>query len=138
MQGRKKADAIPISLLSSDKPARPKRLHRNAQIFDDSEGENSTDSDLDKPVAKRLRQMPAEVEEKEEWRMIPEPDIRRRRRIHVPADATTTDKEVNMMQQLEEAGQEMQEIEMDAVLQRCEQLSLKLREALQTQGTDRW
>lgn len=57
------ANAIPISLPSSDKPARPKRLHSNAQIFDDSEGENSTDSDLDKPVAKRLRQMPAEVEE---------------------------------------------------------------------------
>lgn len=47
------------------------------------------------------------------------------------------DKEVNMMQQLEEAGQEMQESEIDAVLQRCEHLSLKLREALQTQGTDR-
>ena len=47
------------------------------------------------------------------------------------------DTEVKMMQQLEEAGQETQENEMDAVLQRCEQLSLKLREALQTQGTDR-
>ena len=62
-QGRRKADTIPISLPSSDKPARPKRLHSNAQIFDDSEGENSTDSDLDKPVAKRLRQMPAEVKD---------------------------------------------------------------------------
>ena len=47
------------------------------------------------------------------------------------------DKEANMMQQLEEAGEEMQENDVDAVLQRCEQLSLKLREALQTQGTDR-
>ena len=54
---------MPISLPSSDKPARPKRLHSNAQIFDDSEGENSTDSDLDKPVAKRLRQMPAKVKD---------------------------------------------------------------------------
>ena len=42
-----------------------------------------------------------------------------------------------MMQQLEEAGKGVQENEMDAVLQRCEQLSLKLREALQTQATDR-
>lgn len=134
-QGRRKADTIPIGLPSSDKPARPKRLHSNAQIFDDSEGENSTDSDLDQPVAKRLRQMPAE---KEEWQVIPEPDIiYRRRRIHVPAGDTTTDKEANMIQQLEEAGEEVQENDMDAVLQRCEQLSLKLRDALQTQGTDR-
>ena len=46
---------------SSDKPARSKRRHGNAQIFHDSEDEH--ESDLDKPVAKRLRQVPAEVQE---------------------------------------------------------------------------
>ncbi len=42
-----------------------------------------------------------------------------------------------MMQQLQKAGEELQDDEIDAVLERCEQLSLKLREALQTYGTDR-
>ncbi len=55
------AEVILVSPLSSDKPARPKRRHGNAQIFDDSEGEDEHESDLDKPVAKRLRQVPAEV-----------------------------------------------------------------------------
>ena len=34
-------------------------------------------------------------------------------------------------------GEELQEDESDAVLKHCEQLSLKLREALQIQDTDR-
>lgn len=42
-----------------------------------------------------------------------------------------------MIQQLREAGEELQDNEIDAVLERCEQLSLKLRQALQTYGTDR-
>ncbi|DBA89365.1 TPA: hypothetical protein ACH3X1_016226 [Trebouxia sp. C0004] len=73
---------------SSDKPARPKRRYGNAQIFDDSEGEDAHESDLDKPVAKRLRQVPVEVQEAEELQEISEPDvILRRRRMHVQADA---------------------------------------------------
>ncbi len=47
------------------------------------------------------------------------------------------DKEDDMMQQLHEAGEELQDNEIDSVLERCEQLSHKLREALQTHGTDR-
>jgi Ca2+-binding EF-hand superfamily protein len=46
-------------------------------------------------------------------------------------------REDDMIQQLQEAGEELQEDEIDAVLERCEQLSLKLREALQTYDTDR-
>ena len=46
-------------------------------------------------------------------------------------------REGDMMQQLQKAGEELQDDEIDAVLERCEQLSLKLREALQTHGTDR-
>ena len=45
--------------------------------------------------------------------------------------------ESDMMLQLQDAGRKLQDTEIDAVLERCEQLSLKLREALQTQGTDR-
>ena len=56
------AEVILVSPLSSYKPVRPKRRHGNAQIFD-SEGEDEHESDLDKPVAKRLRQVPAEVQE---------------------------------------------------------------------------
>ena len=55
-------EVILISPPSSDKPVRPKRRHGNAQIFD-SEGEDEHESDLDKPVAKRLQQVPAEVQE---------------------------------------------------------------------------
>ncbi len=46
-------------------------------------------------------------------------------------------REDDMIQQLQKVGQELQDDEIDAVLERCEQLSLKLREALQTHGTDR-
>ncbi len=60
-QGHNMAEVILISPPSSDKPARPKRRHGNAQIFD--EGEDEDESDLDKPVAKRLRQVPTEVQE---------------------------------------------------------------------------
>ncbi len=56
-------EVILISPSASDKPVRPKRRYGNAQIFDDSEGEDELESDLDKPVAKRLRQVPAEVQE---------------------------------------------------------------------------
>ena len=42
-----------------------------------------------------------------------------------------------MLQQLEDGGEELQEEESDAVLQRCEQLSAQLRQALQTQGIER-
>ncbi len=45
--------------------------------------------------------------------------------------------EDDMIQQLQKGGQELQGDEIDAVLERCEHLSLKLREALQTHGTDR-
>jgi len=45
-------------------------------------------------------------------------------------------REDDMIQQLQEAGEELQEDEIDAVLERCEHLSSKLREALQTYGTD--
>ena len=48
-----------------------------------------------------------------------------------------TGDEQDVMQQFEEAGEELQEDQIDAVLERCEQLSLKLRQALQSQGTDR-
>ncbi|KAA6428197.1 MAG: SNF2 family DNA-dependent ATPase [Trebouxia sp. A1-2] len=130
---------ILISPPSSDKPARPKRRHGNAQIFYDSEGEDEDESGLHKPVAKRLRQVPAEIQEVKEWQEIPEPDIVLwRRRMHVQADATTTGREDDMIQQLREAGEELQDNEIDAVLERCEQLSLKLRQALQTYGTDRF
>lgn len=61
-QGHNMAEVILISTPSSDKPVRPKRRHGNAQIFD-SEGEDEHESDLDKPVAKRLQQVPAEVQE---------------------------------------------------------------------------
>ena len=47
------------------------------------------------------------------------------------------EKEEDIMLQLEEGGEELQEDQIDAVLERCEQLSLKLRQALQSQGTDR-
>lgn len=57
------AEVILISPPSSDKPARPKRRHGNAQIFYDSEGEDEDESGLHKPVAKRLRQVPAEIQE---------------------------------------------------------------------------
>ncbi len=57
------AEVILVSPPSSDEPARPKRRHGNAQIFDDSDGEDEDESDLDKPVAKRLRQVPAEIQE---------------------------------------------------------------------------
>jgi hypothetical protein len=60
-QGHNIAEVILISPPSSDKPVRPKRRHGNAQIFD--EGEDEDESDLDNPVAKRLRQVPAEVQE---------------------------------------------------------------------------
>ncbi|KAL0034958.1 hypothetical protein WJX79_002584 [Trebouxia sp. C0005] len=138
-QGQDMAEVILISPPSSDKPARPKRRHGNAQIFYDSEGEDEDESGLHKPVAKRLRQVPAEIQEVKEWQEIPEPDIVLwRRRMHVQADATTTGREDDMIQQLREAGEELQDNEIDAVLERCEQLSLKLRQALQTYGTDRF
>ncbi|DBA77780.1 TPA: hypothetical protein ACH3X1_009240 [Trebouxia sp. C0004] len=114
------AKVILLSPPSSDKPARPKRCHSNAQIFDDSEGEDEHESHLDKPVAKRLRQVPVEVQEAEELQEISEPDvILRRRRMHVQADATTAGREDDMIQQLQEAGEEMQEDDSDAVLERC-------------------
>ena len=50
-------EVILVSPPSSDRPARPKRRHDNAQIFHDSEDEDEHESDLDKPVAKRLRQV---------------------------------------------------------------------------------
>lgn len=46
-------------------------------------------------------------------------------------------REDDMIQQLQTVRQELQDEEIDAVLERCEQLSLKLREALQLHGTDR-
>ena len=46
-------------------------------------------------------------------------------------------REDDMIHQLQKAGEELQDDKIDAVLERCEQLSLKLREALQTHGTDR-
>ena len=56
---------------------------------------------------------------------MPEPhNIQRRRRMYVQADRN-------------EGGEELQEDQIDAVLDRCEQLSLKLRQALQSQGADR-
>ena len=57
------AEVTLVSPPSSDKPARSKRRRGNAQIFHDSEDEDERESDLDKPVAKRLRQVPAEVQE---------------------------------------------------------------------------
>ena len=48
-----------------------------------------------------------------------------------------TDQDSNVVQQLQEAGQELQEDEIDNVLKRCEQLSSRLREALKTQEKDR-
>lgn len=43
-----------------------------------------------------------------------------------------------MLQQLQEAGEELQEGEIDSVLQRCEQLSTQLREALRLGEHDRY
>lgn len=43
-----------------------------------------------------------------------------------------------MLQQLQDGGEELQEDEGDAVLKRCELLSLQLREALKAQGIQRW
>ena len=62
-QGHSMVEVILVSPPSSDKPARPKRRHGNAQIFDDSEGEDEQESELDKAVAKRLRQVPAAIQE---------------------------------------------------------------------------
>ena len=47
------------------------------------------------------------------------------------------EEELDMLQQLEYAGAELQEDETDAVLERCEQLSMQLREALTSQGIQR-
>ena len=47
------------------------------------------------------------------------------------------DEEEEVLQQLEEVGEELQEDESDAVLLRCEQLSAQLRQALHTQGVAR-
>lgn len=42
-----------------------------------------------------------------------------------------------MLQQLQDDGEELQQDQGDAVLERCEQLSLQLREALKSQGLQR-
>ncbi|KAL0021676.1 hypothetical protein WJX77_010462 [Trebouxia sp. C0004] len=76
-------------------------------------------------MPRSLMTVPVEVQEAEELQEISEPDvILRRRRMHVQADATTAGREDDMIQQLQEAGEEMQEDDSDAVLERCEQLSL--------------
>ena len=48
-----------VSPPSSDVGPKLKRRAANAQLFDDSENEADNDSDLDQPVAKRQRALPA-------------------------------------------------------------------------------
>lgn len=47
------------------------------------------------------------------------------------------EEELDMLQQLEGGGEELQDDDRDAVLEHCEQLSMQLREALKSQGIQR-